>query len=314
MARRKLGGLVVQFRGDACQEARREALVIPWSRLHQAANAYVDWHAFALWVRAITETAEGFPESVRLAIDHRCPGFLNSDRPNRRHSDWRGLEEWIAAHRFAEAKAGGWFGALTYYAYKDLRTEQAWILWEHSKAEWNWHRPARWPTFKEWMADVVATQSLSQAGAERARAVAAMANVEPNRLRGAVSDLLESRAFAIWVGCVSRPQAQLTEFVMSELRRRYPDVVAASSSAPKWDMPFLFRLARFGDAHWRATAREQGWISALRYQVRHHPRYQRLIHYRERCRDLWSQSRPISYPQFAEWLAAADAYCVRPAE
>ena len=196
MARRNLDGLVAQFRGDAGQEALREALLVPWSRLHQAAEAYVEWHTFVLWVRAITETAEDVPESVRSALDHRCPGFLDSDRPNRRHSDWRALEEWIAAHRFAEAKAGGWFTALTYYAHKDLRTEQAWTLWERSTAAWSRRQPARWPTFDEWAAAVDATHTLSQAGTEKARAVEAMANVEPSRLRSAVSDLLESRAFA----------------------------------------------------------------------------------------------------------------------
>jgi hypothetical protein len=313
MPRRNPDGLVAQLRGDAAQEALREALLVPWSRLQQAAEAYVEWLTFLLWVRAIMEAAEDVPESLRSALDHRCPGFLDSERPSRRRWDWRALEEWVAEHRFAEAKAGGWFTALTYYAYKDLRTEQAWTLWERSTAAWSRRQPVRWPTFDEWAAAIDATHTLSGAGTEKAHAVEAMANVEPNQLRRAVSDSLESRAFAIWVGCVSRPQAQLTESVMCELRRRCPNLVEAAHLAPKWDMPFLFRLVRFGDAHWCATAREQGWIPALRFQVRHHPRYQRLIHYRERCRDLWSQSLPISYPPFTEWLAAADAYCVRPA-
>jgi hypothetical protein len=312
MARRNLDGLVAQFRGDAGQEALREALLVPWSRLRQATEAYVEWHAFVLWVRAITETAGDVPESVRSALDHRCSGFLEADSPNRRRSDWRALEEWIEVHKFAEAKAGGWFTALTYYAYKDLRTEQVWTLWERSTAAWRCRQPARWPTFDEWAAAVVGPHTLSQAGAEQARAEA-MAHVEPGRFCGAVSDLLESRACAIWVDCVSRPEYLLSESVMSELHRRLPGLLSASHPAPKWGLAFFFRLVRLGDADWRRIAREQGWISALRYQVRNHPRYHRLIHYGERCRDVWSQSRPISYPQFAEWLAAADAYYVRPA-
>ncbi|MGD0201815.1 MAG: hypothetical protein ABSD27_13775 [Bryobacteraceae bacterium] len=99
MARRNLDGAVAHFRGDADQEALREALLIPWSRLHQSAEAYVEWHTFVLWVRAITETTEDIPENIRSALDHRCPGFLDSDRSNRGHPDWHVLEEWIAVHK-----------------------------------------------------------------------------------------------------------------------------------------------------------------------------------------------------------------------
>ena len=43
-------------------------------------------------------------------------------------------EEWShRSHRFARARAEGWFDALMYYAYKDLRTEQAWTTWERTK-------------------------------------------------------------------------------------------------------------------------------------------------------------------------------------
>src|ERR1700690_1372829 len=139
---------MAQFRGDACQEARREALLIPWSRLHQTAKAYVEWHLFVLWVRAIVE-AGNKTKSVRSALAHRCPGFLDSEHPNRRRWDWRALEEWIAEHRFAEAKAGGWFTALRFYAHMDLRMEQSWSLWDRSTAAWSRHPPARWPTFEQ---------------------------------------------------------------------------------------------------------------------------------------------------------------------
>jgi hypothetical protein len=42
----------------------------------------------------------------------------------------------------------------------------------------------------------MANRALSQAGTEKARAVEALAKVEPARLRRAFWDILESRAFA----------------------------------------------------------------------------------------------------------------------
>jgi len=287
-ARTKRDGLAARLRRDTEEEALREALLVPWSRLLDASEAYIEWRSFTLWVRAITETAVDVPAIVRGTLEFRCPGFLPSDRSS---VDWRALEDWIVANHFAEAKANGWLTALMYYAQADRRTEQAWTLWERSTAAWSAAPPARWPTFDEWKAE-------------------AMAKAEPTHLREAVADLLESRAFAIWVGCVSKPGHTVSDLVTSELHRRYPGFFTAPCPTATWGMPLLVGLVRSGDARWRAVARQQGWMPALRYHVLHHPRYRRLIHYRERCRDLWSQTRPNPYPPFEEWLAAADAYYV----
>ena len=156
MARRDLDGLVAQFHGDANQEAVREALLVPWSRLHQASDAYVEWHAFLLWVRAIGETAEDFLKSSGPPWSASAPAFWTPTAALCRLPDWSALEEWIAAHRFGEAKAEGWFAALTYYAKSDLRGEQTWTHWDQTAAEWIRHRPERWPTFEEWTAAVAA--------------------------------------------------------------------------------------------------------------------------------------------------------------
>ena len=42
--------------------AEREAARIPWPRLHEARENYVEWEAFALWVRAIEDAERDFPE------------------------------------------------------------------------------------------------------------------------------------------------------------------------------------------------------------------------------------------------------------
>jgi hypothetical protein len=312
MAKTEFANLVLNVRLDSKQRALQEAVLIPWRQLQESAAAYAEWHIFVLWVRVIAETEGRLPGIVRSTLEARCPGFLEHESPERRDIDllWKSLEEWVTANRFAEAKARGWFDALMYYAYKDLRTEQAWSLWERTRTAWHDNRPARWPTLEEWTAEVLATRALAQTGTEKARAVEALARVEPERLRKAVSNLLESRAFALWVDCVSKPEQALDESVSTELRRRYPSLLSASCPDPPW-LPSLFsRVVRVGETDWSSVARAEGWYAALRYQVFHHPRYRRLIHYNQRCHDVWLRARPISYPSFADWLSAADAYFV----
>src|SRR5713226_8476739 len=228
MVKRDFEKLVLQVRLNTKQKTLQQALLVPWRRLEERVSAYVDWHTFVLWVRTIGEFEEQLPEIVRAALGARCPGFLNDEirqreeHPREQRFLWHSLEEWIAAHQFAEVKAEGWFDAVMYYAYKNLRTEKAWSLWERTKDAWNRNRPSRWPTFEEWTAQVIATDSLTQSGTEKARAVEALAKVEPERLRRAVFELLEQRAFALWVACISRPNGAIDRLALNELHGRCP--------------------------------------------------------------------------------------------
>jgi hypothetical protein len=312
MAKRNFENLVLNVRLDSKQRALQESLLVPWQQLEHSAAAYAEWHTFLLWTRAISESAGEVPEIVRSELRARCPGFLQWERRERMddHSVWKSLDQWVMNHHFAQAKADGWFNALMYYAYKDLRTEQAWSLWERTKTAWRQNRPARWPSLEEWTADVLATRTLTHEGTDKARAVEAMAKVEPGQFRKAVSDLLEWRAFTLWVDCVSKPKQPLDELVLNELRNRCPGILTADSPAPLWLTSLFSRLVRADPPQWRVAARAGGWYPALRYHVVHHPRYQRLIHYQQHCNDEWLWVRPISYPSFAEWLSAADAYFI----
>src|SRR5260370_21920535 len=311
MVKRDSTNLVLNVRRDSKQRALQEALLVPWPLLAEGAAAFAEWHMFILWVRVITETAEQLPEIVRSALQSRCPGFLECHSRERKEylPLWRSVEDWVSAHCFAKAKAEGWFDALMYYAYKDLRTEQAWTSWERTKADWRHAPPPRWPTSDEWTAEVLSTRSLAHSGTEKARAVEALGRVEAGRLGNAAADLIESRALAAWVDCVSKPGQPLKESVLAELRARCPGLPLASCSDAVWAPPLFSRLVRLGESTWRGTARAEGWYAALRYRVVHHPRYRRLIHYKQRCHDEWSQARPDFDPSFAEWLSAADAYC-----
>jgi hypothetical protein len=315
MAKRDFENTVLRIRRGTKQNALQQAVLVPWRRLQERASDYADWHIFLLWVRTIAEIEEPLPEIVRIALSVRCPGFLDDERQRQQHASegttvWRFLEEWIAIHRFADAKTEGWFDALMYYAYKDLRTEQAWTLWQRTRDDWRSSRPERWPTLDEWTAKVIAVDSLIQAGTEMSRVVEASLKVNPERLHRAVSALLESRAFAFWVACVSRSKQTLDDAVLKELSCRYPGFLARSCPERRWHASLFFRVARFGEAEWRATAHAEKWHTALRYHLIHHPRYHRLLHYHQRCNDEWLNNCPASYPSFAEWLCAADEYFV----
>jgi hypothetical protein len=158
---------------------------------------------------------------------------------------------------------------------------------------------------------VIAVDSLTQAGTEKAHAVEALSRVEPERLRRAVLEVLDARAFALWVSCMAQPERELREPALGAIRSRYPQLSPRDSRQPVWTKSLFFGLVRTGEAEWRQLARDEEWYAALRYQVVHHPRYHRLVHYNQLCGVEWERSRPISYPSFDEWLRAADAYCLR---
>ena len=211
---------------------------------------------------------------------------------------------------FARARAGGWFDAMMFYANKDVRVEQAWSLWERSKADWGRTQPAQWPTFDEWKHQILATYTLSPNITEEARVVAAMENVQRDRLESAVADVVERRAVILWADCVSKPDQPLDPAVVAEIENRCPGAISVIPAECSWSAPVLARLIRRVESDWRETALREGWHAALRYHVANHPRYQRLLHYRQRCHDEWLRVRPISLPSFPAWLASADAYCV----
>ena len=311
MPRENLHNLVLNLQQVRKQEALQQAVLVPWRQLDATVGEYVQWHSFVLWVRTISESAGELPSVLRSELRERCPGFLEGYEADQQQQPlWKSLEDWIATQRFGNVKATGWFGAVMYYAYKDLRIEQGWSLWERMKVAWQQKAPSRWPTFEDWNSQIASTYTLPRQGSEKARAVAAMANVDQERLRTAVADVLDGRALALWVDCVSKPQQPLEAAVWTELQHRCPRFTAILPPESPWCAPLLSRLIRAGESDWRSVARREGWYSALRYCVAHHPRYQRFVHYRQRCHDDWLRVRPISFPSFPAWLASADVYCV----
>jgi hypothetical protein len=104
-------------RERADDQARR----IPWQRLYDARNQYIDWQEFYLWVRSILEVENRIPEWLAETLNDRAPGFLESENQltpkaaKGRPLPLR-LEDWIDDHIFGFAKQEGWFNAIAFYA------------------------------------------------------------------------------------------------------------------------------------------------------------------------------------------------------
>ena len=309
--------LAAQVRIVTKRTALQQSLSVPWRRLADTASLYIDWRILNLWVRAILELEPAIPDTVTSTLEACCPGFLyherqqHGKRAQERRLLWQSLIEWIVMTRFAEPQAQGWFDAVRYYAYKDLRSEKAWTLWERTRENWRRRRPANYPTLEEWTASVQAISDLVDGPTEKGRAVEAAARVEAERLLGAVSDVVGSRAFALWLDCVSKQNGLLREPLLSSVHSRCPQFLPPDPHQPDQQVSILFKLIRSGEQDWRRTANTEGWYSALRYHVTYHPRYHRVIQYADQCRREWAKAEPAVYPRFEDWLQTADDY-VRP--
>ena len=64
----------------ARQRADDEARRIPWQRLLDTRNQYIDWQEFYLWVRSILEVEDRIPDWLPEILKTRCPGFLETEK------------------------------------------------------------------------------------------------------------------------------------------------------------------------------------------------------------------------------------------
>ena len=64
----------------ARERADDEARRIPWQRLLDARNQYIDWQEFSLWVRSILEVEESHSGLASRDSQRPFPGFLESEK------------------------------------------------------------------------------------------------------------------------------------------------------------------------------------------------------------------------------------------
>jgi len=143
----------------ARERADDEARRIPWQRLLDARNEYIDWQEFSLWVRSILEVENRIPDCLVEILDDRVPGFLGSEKQLRLQAAMGRplpvrLEDWIDDHIFGFAKQEGWFNAITYYAIRDPRYQRAEVCWSECTEKWKKANIRRSRSGKAWRRNV----------------------------------------------------------------------------------------------------------------------------------------------------------------
>jgi hypothetical protein len=120
--------------------------------LAAAVSRYIDWEAFAYWVRAALERSEPLPREVARGLDERCPGFLefHGRSSSEAFHPFSDLLRWIGEHFFAEAIVEGWFDAIVHLAGMHPRAVRTMDYADHCDELWGANLPQPYPSFAEW--------------------------------------------------------------------------------------------------------------------------------------------------------------------
>ncbi len=314
----------------ARREADRLARRIPWQRLLEARRLYVEWNAFSLWVRAITEAEGEIPTWLSRILGERCPGFLECERqyreayPEEESILWRRLAEWIEANVVGFAKHEGWLRAVTFYAVRDPAFSRDCAYWQHSEKQWKRRRPSSYPSFEEWRrASEVCSDDIIDAfemREDKRQIIKQCRKVTPECLAEAVIQYSEWEALTYWLRSLLETDTEFPVVVTQELKSRAPDFLVSDKElrctlaqehySQRWKA-----LLKWGSDHLFTDARQEGWFDALVYCSQAHPRSVRTIDYWVFYWDEhWSRLPLASYPSFREWRHAADGFVVESAD
>ena len=304
-----------RLRRAARERAEDEARRIPWPRLLDTRNQYIDWQEFYLWVRSILEVENRIPDWLVTILNERVPGFLESEK----HLTPRAakvrplplrLEDWIDDHIFAFAKEEGWFNAITYYAIRDPRYQRSEVCWSECVEKWKKARPLRYPSFEEWKWMAAVCDETTRLAASERKARSSSKLVDPDRLGEAVSRYIDWEALAYWAQPALERCPQLPAEVVCELERRCLGFLELNgrqkdprSASQAWQ-----RLIRWIADHFFQDAKTEGWFDAILVQVRSHPRALRTMEYADHCDEVWSSAMPEPYPSFEDWRREADSF------
>jgi len=299
----------------ARQRADDQARRIPWQRLLETRGQNIDWQEFYLWVRSILEVEPGIPDWLVETLNSRCPGFLESDRaPTPKAVKTRPphlrLEDWIDEHNFGSAKEEGWFNAITYYAIRDPRYQQAEVCWSECVEKWKKVKPDRYPTFEEWKEMAAQCDPTARLTPRERAAQACLKLVDPNHLGEAVSRYIDWEALTYWARPALDRGRPLPTEVTQELNRRCPGFLSDSKQrqdskgrSERWQ-----QLMHWIADHFFLKAKNEGWLDAVLLEARMHPRSIRTMEFSDHCRHLWGHTLPSPYPAFDQWHRDADAY------
>ena len=191
-----------QLQRAARERADDEARRIPWQRLLDTQNQYIDWQEFYLWVRSILEVEDRIPDWLIEILNARVPGFIETERAltpkaaKARPLHFR-LEDWIDEHIFAFAKQEGSFFAITYYAIRDPRYQRAEVCWSECTEKWKKAKPIQYPSFEEWKALAAQCDETAHLVARERKARASVKLVDPVRLSEAVARYIDYEGLGV---------------------------------------------------------------------------------------------------------------------
>jgi hypothetical protein len=304
----------------ARERADAQARHIPWQRLLDTRNQYLDWQEFYLWARAIMEVEKSIPDWLAEILRQRCPGFLDVVAPmgskvaQARH-DYLRLEDWIDQHIFGCARDEGWFNALQFYAVRDPRYQRAEVCWSECVKKWSQAKPIRYPTFEEWLALASTCDETAHLVPEQQRAQGSVKMVERHRLEEAVAQYIDWEAVAYWATPALESEEPLPDEVRNELEQRCPNFLSRAMETPtvtKRTSTTWEELMAWVAHQFFADARAEGWFDAILIGVRRHPRAIRTMEYADHCDESRGSSVPVPYPTFEEWRKEADSYVEAP--
>jgi len=301
----------------ARERADDEARRIPWQRLLEARNQYIDWQEFYLWTRSILEVENRIPDWLVTIFNERVPGLLQSEKQltpkaaKGRPLPLR-LEDWIDDHVFGFAKQEGWFNAITFYAIREPRYQRAEVCWSECVERWKKAKPIQYPSFDEWKDAAAHCDDTAHLLPDVRKARTSAKMVAPDRLAEAVSRWIDWEAFAYWARAALESMSGIPEEVPREIGIRCPGFLASNSDTRVHDLARTAHdwhsLMSWIAEHYFQDAKTEGWFDAILIQARSHPRAIRTMEYADRCDELWSSATPDPYPSFADWRRDADSY------
>lgn len=309
----------LQLQRIARQRADDESRRIPWRRLYEARNQYVDWQEFNLWVRSILEVEGRVPDWLAETLNNRCPSFLRTGaeltaKAARNRPFPLRLEDWIDEHIFEFAKREGWFNAITYYAVRDPRYQRAEVCWSECVEKWKRAKPVQYPSFEDWKGIAAERDETSHLLASERKSRSSPKPVSSDRLAEAVGHYMDYEALAYWARAALEGYPDLPTKVVREIERRCPGFLdgivkgrreqdASRRASQRWQGLMLW----IAD-HYFQDAKAGGWFDAILIGARNHPRAIRTMEYADRCDEVWSSQKPEPYPSFEDWRRDADAY------
>ena len=308
----------------ARREADRQARRIPWQRLLEARQQYVEWNAFSLWARAIAETEGCAPAWLVKVLEERCPGLLGSDRTSEiTHQDPRlnrRILEWFESNVLAQAKHEGWLRAVTFYAVRDPAFVRDCAYSQHCEVQWKRQRPSAYPPFEEWRraSERFADEALDafEMKEDKRQIIKVSRMVGPECFAAAVAEYMEWEAFTYWLRSLLESDVKFPDAVERELQRRCPgfrecDEVLRSTLSPEDYTRRWKALPEWGENRFFSKMQQEGWFHAVVYEARAHPRSVRTVDYWVFYWDEHWSCRPLDvYPSFQEWRCAADDFVV----